>query len=177
MLKAMLPEGYSYKFLKYELQTNNLQEIKFSLEARVNVSQQTSVDQFLSALNESTGCTFNIQTGRPDNNKEGTRAKCIGFRKCSMNVASSGKKELQPGKNTNCEAKLNFNSENPLAEKAEQRKDKEQFPLWLKINFVHNHSLQRAEFLKYRSVGEDTKAALSDKALEMVWMPWRRLFI
>ena len=85
-----------------------LQEIKFSLETRVNVSQQTSVKQFLSALNESTGCTFNIQTGRPDNNKEGTRAKCSGFRKCSMNVASSGKKELQPGKNTNCEAKLNF---------------------------------------------------------------------
>ena len=49
LLKAMLPEGYSYKFLKYELQPNNLQEIKFSLETRVNVSQQTSVKQFLSA--------------------------------------------------------------------------------------------------------------------------------
>ena len=43
MLKAMLPEGYSYKFLNYELQPNNLQEIKFSQEARVNVSQQTRV--------------------------------------------------------------------------------------------------------------------------------------
>ena len=148
-----------------------------------------------------------------------------------MNVASSGKKELQPGKNTNCEAKLNFRLENPVAEKAEKKKDKEQFPLWLKINFVHNHSLQRAEFLKYRSVGEDTKAAFSDMfeqgftpsaahaemrkhikaelqilgqksllteascpvsfghttgtdsgltrllVVEMVWMPWRRLFI
>ena len=79
-----------------------------------------------------------------------------------MNVASSGKKELQPGKNTNCEAKLNFRLENPVAEKAEQRKDREQFPLWLKLHFVHNHSLQRAEFLKYRSVGEDTKAVFSN---------------
>ena len=62
---------------------------------------------------------------------------------------------------------------NPVAEKAEQRKNKEQFPLWLKINFVHNHSLQRAEFLKYRSVGEDTKAALSDKALLQVQLVQR----
>jgi hypothetical protein len=38
--------------------------------------------------------------------------------------------------------------ENPVAEKAELRKDKEQFPLWLKMNFVHIHSLQRADFLK-----------------------------
>ena len=65
LLKAMLPEGYSYKFLKYELQPNNLQEIKFSLEARVNVSQQTSVKQFLSAFSQSTGCTFRYSISRP----------------------------------------------------------------------------------------------------------------
>ena len=124
LLQAMLPEHYRYKFLKYNMQQNNLQEIKFCLETRVDVSNQNSVKQFLSELNESTGCTFNIQSGRPDNNKESHRAKCSGFRKCCMKVASSGKKELQPGKNTNCEAKINFRLENPVAQYADQRKDK-----------------------------------------------------
>ena len=44
-----------------------------------------------------------------------------------MNVALSGKKELQPGKNTNCEAKVNYRLENPVAKNAEQRKDKEEW--------------------------------------------------
>jgi hypothetical protein len=42
LLKAILPKGYSYRFLKFELQPNNLQEIKFNLETRVNVNKQTS---------------------------------------------------------------------------------------------------------------------------------------
>ena len=74
----------------------------------------------------------------------------------------SGNKELQPGKNTDCSAKINFRLENPVAKSAEQRLDKETFPLWIKIDFSHNHSLQRAEFLKYRSVSEETKAVFSD---------------
>ena len=37
------------------------------------------------------------------------------------------------------------------------KKDKEDSPLWLKINFDHNHSLTRADFLKYRSVSDATK--------------------
>ena len=146
LLHAMLPPGYAYKFLKYNLQQNDLQEIKFNLETRVNVKIQSNVKQFLSDLNESTGCTFNMQSGRPDNCKESHRSKCSGFRKCSMNVALSGKKELQPGKNTNCGAKVNFRLENPVAQFAEQRKDKEEFPLWLKIEFVHNHSQQSRIF-------------------------------
>ena len=162
LLHAMLPEGYDYKFVKYDLQQNNLQEIKFCLETRVNVKNHSNVKQFLADLNDSTGCTFNMQSGRPDKTKENQRSKCSGFRKCCMNVALSGKKELQPGKNTNCEAKVNFRLENPVAKNAEQRKEKEEFPLLLNIDFVHNHSLQRAEFLKYRSVNEGTKAAYSD---------------
>ena len=69
LLQAMLPESYKYKFLKYNMQQNNLQEIKFWLETRVNVSNQDSVKKFLAELNESTGCTFNTQSGRPDNKK------------------------------------------------------------------------------------------------------------
>jgi hypothetical protein len=79
-----------------------------------------------------------------------------------MKVVCSGDKELQPGKNTNCGAKLNFRLENPVAKNAKQRQDKENFPLWIKLDFDHNHSLNRAEFLKYHSVSDDTKSAFSD---------------
>jgi hypothetical protein len=61
LLLAMLPEGNSYKLVNYKLEQNNLQEMKFCLEARVNVSNQCNVKLFLSELNHSTGCTFNMQ--------------------------------------------------------------------------------------------------------------------
>ena len=48
LLLAMLPEGYQYKFVHYELEQNNLEEIRFSLEARVNVTEQKGVKLFLS---------------------------------------------------------------------------------------------------------------------------------
>ena len=60
-----------------------------------------------------------------------------------MKVVVNGKKELLPGKNTNCPAKLVFKLEN-----AQQRKIKEDFPLWMKVEFEHNHALNRAEFLR-----------------------------
>ena len=46
-----------------------------------------------------------------------------------------------------------FKLENPVASKIE-----EDFPLWMKVEFEHNHALNRAEFLKYRSVIENTKS-------------------
>ena len=44
LLQEILPEGYVYKF---DLEQNNLQEIKFCLETRVNIDSQTNVKQFL----------------------------------------------------------------------------------------------------------------------------------
>ena len=163
LLLAMLPEGYQYKFVHYELEQNNLEEIRFSLEARVNVTEQKGVKLFLSQLNQSTGCTFNLQSGRPDRVSDGHRARYSGHRKCCMKVmAGKGRKELQPGKNTNCAAKVGFRLENAVAKTAEQRIDRENFPLWIKIDFNHNHSLARAEFLRYRSVSDSTKCAFTD---------------
>ena len=161
LLLAMLPEGYNYLFLNYCLDQNNLEEIKYSLEVRVNVPDPASVKVFLSEFNESTSCTFNLQSGKPDRVSEAESKRCrySGYRKCCMKVVGSGKKELQPGKNTNCPAKLMFKLENAVASKAEQRKIKEDFPLWIKVEFDHNHAINRAEFLKFRSVSEGTKSA------------------
>ena len=168
MLQALLPDKYEYKIVNHKMNHNDIQDINFCLEIRVNVRDQNDVKLFLSHLSESTGCTFNVQSGRPDRSSDSptARSKYSGFRKCCMNVAgnagSTEKENRQPGKNTNCGAKINFRLDNPIAKFEDQRKDKENFPLWLKIDFQHNHSISRAEFLKYRSVSEDTKAAFTD---------------
>ena len=127
---------------------------------RVDVKTVPGVKTFLGDLNTSTGCTFNIQSGRPDRQGKGINPRCQyrGYRKCCMNVAQSENKEnRQPGKNTNCEAGLNFRLENPIAKEDTMKHDRAEFPLWVKIYFHHNHSLRRAEYLKCMSVSLATK--------------------
>ena len=57
-----------------------------------------------------------------------------------MKVVCSGNKEIQPGKHTHRGVKINFRLENPVSKSAEQRMDKENFPLWIKIDLSHTHS-------------------------------------
>ena len=96
-----------------------------------------------------------MQSGKPDrvSEAEAQRCKYSGSIKCCMKVVCSDKKELQLGKITNCSVKLVFKLENAVASKPEQRKIKEDFPLWMKVEFEHNHIGS-----KYRSVTEDTKS-------------------
>ena len=69
---------------------------------RVNVQDQASVKAFLSEFNESSNCTFNMQSGKPDrvSEAEAQRCKYSGYIKCCMKVVCSDKKELQLGKIT-----------------------------------------------------------------------------
>ena len=86
-------------FLNHKLEENTLEEIKYLLEVRVNVRDQASVKVFLSEFNESTYCTFNMQSGKPDRVSEAEAQRCkykySGYRKCCMKVVGSGKKELR----------------------------------------------------------------------------------
>jgi hypothetical protein len=168
LLLATLPGEYKYKVIRYELHENNLNDVKFTLETRVNVCDKSDVKVFLAKLNESSCCTFNVQSGKPDRSSDSATARRVltGFRKCCMNIAGSEDKEnkqpLQPGKNTNCGANLKFRLENAVAKNPKERKDKESFPLWVLLEFVHNHSLKRAEYLKYLSVSDETRSAFTE---------------
>ena len=122
---------------------------------------------FLNELNESSGCTFNIQSGRPDKktSKDNTRcrSKLRGFRECSMNVSHSKNKEnLQPGKNTGCPASINFRLECGVGKNISEKQDRINYPLWLNVYLTHNHSVNRAEFFRFQSVSQDTKNAFTD---------------
>ena len=106
-----------------------------------------------------------MQSGKPDrvSEAEAQRCKYSGSIKCCMKVVCSDKKELQLGKITNCSVKLVFKLENAVASKPEQRKIKEDFPLWKKVEFEQNNALYRVQFLKYRSVTEDTKSVFEKR--------------
>ena len=162
LVNEMFPANYEYKVLSCEKFEMGTDSVKFCIEMRVNVANKDEVKTFLQEFYQSSGCTFNMQTGRQDRCLEtaAARAKLRGYRKCSMNVCEKkGKENKQPGKNTNCSACINFRLENSKARRNEESiRDKEDFPLWLKINFDHNHSLNRAEFLNFRSVSDVTKS-------------------
>ena len=165
LVTDFFPTDYGYKVVNSIVTEQNEQNVKFDIEIRVNVNTQEGVKLFLSQFNQSSQCTFNQQSGRPDKSESGTnpRSSYRGFRKCCLNVShSDSKKDKQPGKNTKCEASLNFRLENPIAKFESDRKDKEMFPLWIKVHFHHNHSLSRADYFNFLAVSPDTRDMFTD---------------
>ena len=154
IVEAFLPEDYLYKLISCEIvETDSLPflDINFDLEVRVNVTSEDEVTKFLQKLNMSSSCTFNIMSGRPDKKPDGpkARSKLRGYRKCCLNVKTlKGAKPQQAGKDTNCSACIQFRLETPRSESEKQLDDKKSFPLWLKIHYNHNHTLNRAEYFR-----------------------------
>ena len=157
----ILPQQYSYRFIKCELEQENISTTSFDIEIRLNVSTDEGVKTFLQDFNSSSGCTYNMMSGRQDRKQDGqhSRSKLRGFRKCCLNVSRNGKRAKQAGKNTNCESTINFRLENPLKSNSTFG---EKFHLWVKIHFFHNHALNRAEYLRYLSVSEETKRSFTE---------------
>ena len=160
LVRDFLPEGYEYKVESCKVLDDNSQNPKFCVEVRVNVDTDNGVQSFLANFNTSSGCTFNIQSGRQDKRQDSdtSRSRYRGFRKCCMNVChTEGKENRQPGKNVDCKASLNFRLENPVARCKNVKEDRQKFPLWIKVDYQHNHALDRADYLRFLSVSQVTK--------------------
>ena len=168
LIDSYFPSKYSYELLSFEivekgsLPFNNL---NFDLELRVNVSSESEVYNFLKEFNISSSCTFNVLSGRPDKKADGPKARSLlrGFRKCCMFVKTSkDQKPQQEGKNTSCNASLNFRLEMPNTrrgkDKETKKEKKKDYPLWMKMHFNHNHTLNRAEYFRFLSVSAETEA-------------------
>ena len=85
-------------------------------------------------------------------------SKLRGFRKCCLKVDKIGDRpDRQPGKNTDCGASVNFRLENAVGTDKSVLEDRKKYPLWVHINYEHNHALDRAEYFKYLSVLDETK--------------------
>ena len=78
LLNVLLP-GYFYQFSQYKIHQHSGDEIKFALKTRVNVCEQKNVKLNMLDFNESSCCTFDIQSGKPDRSSESILYKvCCG---------------------------------------------------------------------------------------------------
>ena len=111
LINGMFPEDYEYKVVKCDKLEIDSANVKFELELRVDVTETAGAQVFLDKFYQTSGCTFNMQSGRQDKSSDSltARSKVRGFRKCSVNVCEKqGKENKHPGKNTKCGAFLNF---------------------------------------------------------------------
>ena len=60
----------------------------------------------------------------------------------NLSIDKENRKPQKSGKNTNGIANLKFGLDKQVAKHSQHKKDKEILPLWLLIEFVHNHSLK-----------------------------------
>lgn len=170
LILNLLPNEYKYKIVDHQIHEVSILGPQFDADIRVaGIFCKDDVVLFLKKLNESSGCTYNIQSGRADKSAATDKSQCLlrGFRKCNMNVSElPGKERKEEGKQTKCQSHINFQLQKPVTcskkKYDEIKRDKSEFPLWMKISFVHNHSLHRAEFLKYRSISTDTQIAYTE---------------
>ena len=75
LMKNLLPERYLYKLIFHHVNEYTENTISCDLEFRVNVNSEKEVKTFLSDLNSSTCCSFNIQSGRQDRRPKGDKAR------------------------------------------------------------------------------------------------------
>ena len=83
LINEMFPESYLFKVLSCENTELGTDCVKFCIEMRVNVANKDEVKKFLQEFYQSSGCTFNMQTGRQDRflDTATARAKLRGFSK------------------------------------------------------------------------------------------------
>ena len=59
-LQELLPENYDYKVIAFNVKEQTEENVKCDIEARVDIKTVEGVKIFLSDLNTSTGCNFNM---------------------------------------------------------------------------------------------------------------------
>lgn len=166
IVKDVLPEGRDYYFEHVEVikEPDEDGEMEFKVTGRVNVETKVDTKLFLEQLYQSTGTTFNIESGKPD--RSGGDSEIYGSRKCMMNVHhfKNSKKEKQEGLNRNCPAKVTFRLDKIKPENKKDTKERKvmkqlvkEYPLKFTLSFVHNHQINRHEHSKFNTVSTETK--------------------
>ena len=73
LLRDLFPPNQDYKLKLLKHKGKSEENFNFELKIWVNVKTECEVKEFLAALNQSTGCTFNILRGKPDRRQSGGR--------------------------------------------------------------------------------------------------------
>ena len=161
---AVLPEGNDYELESCAMiETGDESELQFVVEGRANISTKEGVYAFIEEFSNSSGGSYNMQSGRQD--RSGKNADLFGHRKCIMNVHHDKKRGfLRPGLHRNCPSDFQFRLDKaPVSYKrdTDERRSKKElisnYPLHFTINFKHNHQLNRHEHSRFTKVSQETK--------------------
>ena len=191
VLIDILPDEYEYKVLQYDLTKSSevAGENQFSLECRINIHNSNEWNEWFNKFCSKSGTSYN--RSRQDAVGTGKKVILSGYRKCIHNVKyykskrqcvqqrplkgkGPGRKtgeDRVPGKQTLCEAKLSFQlAGNKLYQSKSSSSDKcleaLKFPMLLKMSYVHNHSINSSDALRYRPIGENAKEKLKQLFLD-----------
>ena len=180
-LMNVLPENYKYLINEFVLlkKSKIAGESQFTTSFRVNIGENNNkeaVMQFLSELSDKSGTGY--KTDRGDRTFQGKKTVVSGARDCIHHVSKRrpnsknerhkgpGRQpgdEKNPGKNTDCPAKLKFKLAGEalygsnIMRNTDLRHDIRTYRLGLELTSTHNHSIKSADALRYRNVSSDVK--------------------
>ena len=189
VLEPILPiDEYNILVLEFSnvKRSSIVGEDKFFVKFRTNVRTKDQVKDFIQSLSDKSGTTYNSLRG--DKTGNGSKVVLSGTRKCqhfvrrhhlkpdgTPNHPGPGRQpraERQAGKDTQCPAKLSFSLSGEklhISKKSSTiRQHLSEYPLEVKLDYHHNHSINSANALKYRPISEQCKSefiALFEKDL------------
>ena len=178
VLVTLLPDDYQYLIVDFEIVSRSevVGETKFKTKFRVNISDKEEIDGFIVEFGNKSGTSYNKIRG--DEKGKGVKVVVSGYRKCQHNVCRHGMVKNSaphtgsgrqpgsvkvPGKNTSCLANLKFSLSGEKLHSSNRYKlsltqmKKHKYPLEIKIDFIHNHSINAADARRYRPVSEECK--------------------
>ena len=173
---TQLPENYEYVLTSWDVMGNR----NFYVEGRVvGDLNADKVKQWLEEFYESSGASYNQQTGRSDRSHVDSKpGQCHyrAYRKCLCRVYDSQGREVKidRGKNTGCKAEIKVKLEYPSQKQYKKggKKQNEQLlvkqeslknsPFWFRISSDHNHGVKIADYQKLRTVSAETKKVFTD---------------
>ena len=181
ILPDILPDTFEYKVYSFQILTAVAGESQFHLECRINVCTEDEWKVWLDTFCLKSGTSYNKKTADHFGTK---RIIFSGMRKCIHNVRQTkvratddqqpaktkgpGRKKGQarvPGKQTSCEANVTFQLAgdrlgHSKSSVGTRKQDIQMYPMLVKIHFVHNHSINAGDALRYRPIGDEVKAKL-----------------
>ena len=152
------------------------------MSCRINITNIEQWNYWFQEFCSLSGTSYN----KSKSDEDGTnKVRLSGNRKCIHNVKQQnvdvnsdkmdsarqgpGRKKGQervPGKHTSCPSKSSFQLAGDKLNQSkkssiEKQKDVQTFPSMVKINYEHNHSINSADALRYRPVGDEVKRELT----------------
>ena len=176
LLMNILPINYEYHIIGVDVRdatANILSEVKLEAHFRVNVNDEEQLESFVGDFSKASGTFYNKKN---QIDRSGENTVLYGVRKCMHNVIKrkdASKKELNKnenktgkakelGKNTNCPSELIFSISAPCNTicgntSTNTHQLRNNFPLDVKLSYIHNHTIASADAVRFRPVREETK--------------------